>query len=308
MALKFNFNRPAGKELRRLLVERLQLAAAEFDGETGSAQRRAQAVHKARKRLKESRALLRLVKGGRLSGRPVSEHNLKMRDLARLLSGQRDADAMVEVTDRMVAEVSRHCAERGDQHQQFKPLLTRLRRILVNHRSQQTRGAGVNREQLDRIRTELIVLKEELASGSEKQRYQDLIAAAISGYRKAQTTIEQVHRQPSIDHTHEMRKRVKDHWYQVRLFQPLSPKEMRQRRIDLEVLTEVLGDYQDLCVLRTWLVSGESSVLPAAELAQLLSFIGRRSWRLQQQALAKAEPLFSQKPTYWLLKWQEGLR
>src|SRR3954451_4194295 len=59
-----------------------------------------EAVHAARKRLKRTRSLLRLVGPG-MRARDYRARNTTLRDAGRALSGARDADVMVETVDKL---------------------------------------------------------------------------------------------------------------------------------------------------------------------------------------------------------------
>src|SRR5689334_2251019 len=65
-----------------------------------------EAVHDARKRLKKTRALLRLARPA-MRADAFRAYNRELRDQGRALSGARDADVMVETVDLLAARNSR---------------------------------------------------------------------------------------------------------------------------------------------------------------------------------------------------------
>lgn len=309
MSLRFNLHHPADEELSRLLTERLSRALAELDHLDGAVQRRATAVHNARKRLKESRALLRLVRGQRFSGKSAGHFNRRLRDLAMELSGQRDSDAMIEVTERMIDESVADNGDCGAQPDQSAlELLERLRDLLERRRAMPAVATDESADARFELRVELLTLIDQLTIAEQRFDYRSLVNAAVRTYDRALESMQQVIRHPSIEHTHEMRKRMKDHWYQVRILEQLDPNKLSPRKTELKLLTETLGDYQDLSVLRSWLVGQKRPSLPAQDLALLMSLIGQRSWRLQQQALQQAKPLFKHPSDYWSRRWQARLK
>lgn len=304
MSLRFDLEHRADEELGRLVKERLFRALAELDHLDGPAQRRATAVHNARKRLKECRALLRLVRGQKLCGKSVSHFNRRLRDLGLVLSGQRDSDAMLEVTERMIAEADSDSA----QSQSHRAVLQQLQGVLESQRAATLAAAVISSDDGFALRVELLSLADQVSTASERFEYRLFIDSAVRTYAIALRSMQRVREFPSIEHTHEMRKRMKDHWYQVRLLEQLDPNKLTLRKKKLKQLTETLGDYQDMSVLRSWLVGQEKPPLPAPELAQLMSLLGQRSWRLQQHALQQAEPLFKHSADYWSRRWLGRLR
>src|SRR5258708_19387926 len=94
MAFRFEPGEPVAAEARRIVVGRLGAAIGHL-GEPD--------VHEARKRLKEARALLRLVAPA-LGGGARAEV-MALRDAARQLSAARDAEALVEAFEKIQAGI-----------------------------------------------------------------------------------------------------------------------------------------------------------------------------------------------------------
>jgi hypothetical protein len=80
-----------GESLRRICAWQTERTAKIFRNETKSLEER---VHEARKRIKETRALLRLFRGA--LGDAFDEENRRFRDAARELAPYRDATTVVE--------------------------------------------------------------------------------------------------------------------------------------------------------------------------------------------------------------------
>lgn len=74
-------------------------------------------------------------------------------------------------------------------------------------------------------------------------------------YRRGRTGRKRAFAAPTTERLHEWRKRVKYHWYHVRLLQNVWPEPMKVRRRELKVLADLLGDDHDLAVLRQLLLS-----------------------------------------------------
>ena len=94
MGYRIRPNRNAAKEVRKAALQRIdkaiQALSVDADG-------RAEGVHQARKRFKELRALLRLVREP--LGARFKLDNRRLRDMGRRLAESRDATAMLESWD-----------------------------------------------------------------------------------------------------------------------------------------------------------------------------------------------------------------
>ena len=89
MAYRLKLKEPLTKGVRRIAGEQLGNAAARLEGGSNPET----SVHEARKSLKRTRALLRLVRPG-LGEADFRKANARLRDIARSLSAARDRDVV----------------------------------------------------------------------------------------------------------------------------------------------------------------------------------------------------------------------
>ncbi|MEA2297262.1 MAG: hypothetical protein QOF77_198, partial [Solirubrobacteraceae bacterium] len=104
MAYRLSFTDEVPDSVRNCVREELVTARALL--REGFDEDPVDAVHEARKSIKKTRALLRLVRPG-LPKRVYRSENRTLRDAARLISGARDADVMVETVEKLA---ERHLA------------------------------------------------------------------------------------------------------------------------------------------------------------------------------------------------------
>lgn len=209
--------------VRRVIREEVECAASNLREPADPVT----AVHEARKSVKKVRALLRLV-SPRLR-EPFGAANLMLRDASRRISGLRDADVMIET----LASVGQRFPEASYDE---------LRQKLVAHRR---RAPG---------RAAKIV-------ASEMERAVDALAGCLIGeefgalpgleatYRKGRAALAEAEKNPTIESLHELRKRVKDHWYHIRLIKPLWNDILETREKNLKAIETWLGDDHNLAVL-----------------------------------------------------------
>jgi CHAD domain-containing protein len=192
-----------------------------------------EAVHETRKRCKEVRAAARLV---RTEYDGYKETNVHFRDLARLLSDVRDANAIVETYDEFIA----------DRLQEPEPFRERL----VARRDRIAREEAV----LDRLAEARERLLEGRATYAGDPLALDAAGfEAISGglqksYRRGCDRLAEARQEPSAEVFHEWRKRVKYHWYHTLLLRDAWPTVFTAREDELKRLSDALGDEHDLAV------------------------------------------------------------
>lgn len=196
------------------------------------------AVHEARKRCKKVRATLRLVRDDVPA--TYDDNNTELRDIARLVSAERDAAAHVETHDLLVDRLGEEA---------LAPYAG-VREQLVAHRD----GPA-----LERIEQRLPEVRERLATVRWNVDGWDLpdgdaVDVLRAGYERtydrARSRWEQATEEPSSHGWHEWRKRVKYNRYHTNLLQEAWPDLMELREDLLHDLTDHLGDDNDLWELR----------------------------------------------------------
>jgi CHAD domain-containing protein len=292
MAFRLEHRRSARRELRRLVRKELDDAIERLN----SAEPDESAVHDARTSIKKVRALVRLAREA--LGSSFGRQNARLRDGAHRLSALRDVDATAEtlralrghyasvVTEAMIARVlraQRAPAARVEGHAATD--LTRTRRLLERARASLP-------ERFDAIEGFDVV-----RNGVEE------------GYRRASRAFADLKSATDAAHFHVWRRRVKDHWYHVRLFERLHPAA-RRRAVQLDRLGTLLGDEHNLTILRTLLLDRSAQIGHARTVAILLGCIVKYQTRLRTRALTVGRRLFVAKPadigddiTQW---WRAG--
>ena len=227
-----------------------------------------EAVHDARKRLKKTRALLRLARPA-MRADAFQARNRELRDQGRALSGARDADAMVETVDALAQHNTRR-VKRAHFMAVRGSFVAGAAGALPEHRVPAL-ARGVSRWPLGDISAGTLV---------------DALTTTYKRGRKAAA-------KPATDENlHEWRKRVKDLWYQARL---LSIKKLAR---DAKALSKLLGDDHDLVVL--------SAELPASDPLQPL--ISERRAELQKQARKLGARVYEDSPKAFRKRVRKRLR
>ena len=253
------------------------------------------AIHEARKSVKKTRAILRLLQTS--LGSAYDSENTRLRRAARSLSALRDLDAMTETLRSL-----------QDRHS------TVLTASIIRPVTRGLRG----RTRHVRSRASLLVSKAKSALDKSDRSAPDRVRSAARfsavrdgvahGYRRARKAMQQVTAESNDADVHAWRRKVKDHWYHVRLFEGLhATPRARARR--LRQLERWLGDDHDLAFLKTTILHRPDHFGDARATATVLGCIAKDQASLRRRALALGHRLFADKSRQFpqsLKAWWNG--
>ncbi len=287
--------------IRRIAKEQIDRGIDDFQNDDMDPDTR---VHQVRKRCKKLRGLVRLVRDP--LGDVYGEENAWYRDFAKSLAGLRDAGAMVETAEKLRTWAA---APDGDLLAAFHDAVQdRLHRATREETDiYETCGRGAEQLQEARKRIKHWPLKDRgfalLADGLQRT------------YKRGRRDLKAVRTNPTPEGFHEWRKRVKYHWYHIRLVEHAWPDGLHGRRTALKALSDILGDDHDLLVLLHTL-EHEPGLCPIeTDRDRLSRLIHLRKDELQNEAIAIGRRLYAEKAgaftrrirTYWDA-WQDERR
>jgi CHAD domain-containing protein len=233
------------------------------------------AVHEARKDMKKVRAVLRLARP-QLGDKAYRRENARFRQVARGLSGVRDAKAMIEALDGLV------------EHGLHRSTAGRLRREVERHKEglAGTDGAAIQ---------DVIEELESARDGVESwplgpDRWKVLEAWLRRIYRNGRRRMREAERDPSTEALHEWRKRAKDLWYHLSLLEEAWPAVLKAEAGEAHTLSDHLGDDHDLAVL--W----EFALDRGLDSQRLYAAVEERRGELQKSAFALGRRLYAERP------------
>ncbi len=293
MSYRFDHPERLAFEIRRVATERLESALEQLGTELERDP--AVAVHTARKDIKKTRSLLRLVKD-RIGVDRFRAENGRLRDAAHVLAGAREADAKAEALGSLIAHAE---ASAGPE------TLAAARAWLDVMAGQSGPGADVVRSAAE-------------ASALIRQARDDarlwalgygsfnLIAPGIRRtYGQGRRGLTAATEHPSDETVHEWRKRVKDMWYSLRLLGDVWEPVIRPLADQAHDLSEGLGDHHDLAEVRTAIETGEADLSEAVK-AELIALVDARQAELHDEAISLGRRLYSEGPRRYVEKL-EGL-
>jgi CHAD domain-containing protein len=293
---------PVPDGVARIAFGRIDHALDELRGKTKS--NREDAVHEARKDMKKLRSLLRLVRG-EIGDEVYRRENEGFRDAARKLSGVRDADVMLDTLDSIVEERPKEIPSRTAGG---------LRKALEEHRAALEGDRGGRKT----ARKEVVADLEQARGRVEewplgKDGFEAIEPGLRRAYRRGRRAYRTAREDPSTEHLHEWRKRVKDLWYHQTLLECSWPQLMDPMADVVHELSDHLGDDHDVAVLREWAEAHPAAAGGAGGLDAFNEAADRRREELQSRAMALGGRLYGERPgayvrrleSYWRA-WRDG--
>ena len=266
--------------VRRIATEQLDKAIAEID-DAGLAP--GETVHQVRKRCKKLRALVRLV---RPSFAAYKHENAFFRDLARGLSGARDAQALVDAYGRLIEQAGE--AGAGDRFAAIGAELERRREAAT---------AGLHAPSLAETRAALDEARARAAAWSLREEGFAALRPGLKDTCKlCRNALAAAEKKPTAERLHELRKRAKQGWYHLRLLARHTPPAFESRVPAASALGEILGDDHDLAVLRGRIEADRGAFGGKKLTKAFLALIDAQRALLQEEAFGLAHSLFDDKP------------
>lgn len=234
MAFAFDPRRPLPRELRRVVRKQLKLAVLELRGARVHPDDRA--VHEARRRIKKARAALRLCRPW--LGARFSKSSRRLGRVSRMLAPIADSEAMVRVFATLLRPPSvapGTFAVRSIGHQ-------------LEHHRQTVYDGAVRRRCFERAAR--LLARERRRVGRWRLDDADATANVRAGLartvRRSRRAMTRAIARPTEARFHTWRRRVKDHWLQLRLMDTGSLTADVAR---LERLDAALGACHDVALL-----------------------------------------------------------
>jgi len=276
---------PAG--IKRVVREEIESAVRQLSGQ-GVADLD-EAIHEARKSIKKIRGALRLVRPE--LGEIYRVENARFRDVGLKLSEFRDAGALIETFDAM----------REKYRGELSPgRLASIRRGLMARKEEAEKQGGIQkvlagmaavlRRRALRVRTWPLAADgfEAIAPGLE------------TTFDRGRKAMARARKYPLPENYHEWRKRVKAHWYHVRLLEDFWNARMQAYEKILKDLETALGEDHNLVVLQERVVAEPGFYGKEPEIRLLIGLIGKYHQELRENAFALGERIYREKPGHFV--------
>jgi len=281
MAFVLKPHKSVTRQLRRLVARELRdaLAALADPASAGTG------VHEARKSVKKIRAVVRVLHD-ELGSR--GRDNQRLRQTAHRLSALRDADATGETLQQL--------------HGRYPGVITAkiVREIARGLEGRKRRVRASKRRAIALATGELGRLSKSLPDRVRKAgRFKTVRRGVTRGWRRATRAMKGLDQSSDATQFHEWRRRVKDHWYQMRLLAARHPTA-RSRAATLKKLERWLGDDHNLSMLRAAILAAPDRFGDARTIDIVLGCIVKYQAWLRKRSLRLGHRMFARKAaTFW---------
>jgi CHAD domain-containing protein len=286
MAYRFLADSTVEANIHRLLQEQVEKAIHQLTQNFN--QDPAESIHDARKRLKKARSVLRLIRKSIDKDTYKREKNV-LRDVGRSLAPARDAKAYQSTLNDLLEayELTLDIDAFSDLRTSLANLHTVRLGKLIEH--EDTLHNLVGELQGSNTRLQQLALQ---ATGW------DALGCNLHRlYRQGQERFYAAYEINNDEAFHEWRKRVKDLWYDMRLFSRLWPPVMSAWEEESHRLSSLLGDSHDIAELRHFLQHhSEEVALATTQKKVLWPLMEHRQYKLHQQAQGLGQKLFAEDP------------
>jgi CHAD domain-containing protein len=282
MGYRLERNESVPRALRRIAREELESAAVQLGK---NAKERADGIHEARKSIKKVRAVLRLMRPE--LGDTYVKENIRLSRVGQRLSEFRDATAIIEIFDALLEKYRAELPLRS-----FKSIRQKL--VARRARAERRSDAGeVLQKTAETLRSAAVRVKR---WPLEREGFQAIAPGLESIFRAGRKALARAQEQPRPENYHEWRKRVKDHWYHVRLVEDLWTDVMLGHEKSLKDLETWLGDDHNLVVLRETIQAAPDSYGTSKEVAALFDLIAKYQEELRANAVSLGQRIYEEKP------------
>lgn len=298
MAYKLHPERSPAKEIERVSLEELEVAAAELVDASAD---RGEAIHDVRKRLKKLRGLLRLMRGS--DPDLYRSQNALFRDTARSLSAVRDRTALIESLDALKARFGDDAAAQP---------MSNLRQAMVYRRQMAVDEQGSLPKAVTHVVATMKKAREDWQGWGVAHKRSSACTAMLDGlqenYRRARAALKATKGNGDADTFHDLRKRVKYHAMHLKLLALAWPEVLKPARKVADAVADDLGRDHDYAVMRAEMAADLGAHASQTDRDAVIALIDTYQDELRRSALAACEHLFAERPTAFRRRIESYLR
>jgi CHAD domain-containing protein len=283
MAYRLKHGESVPEGVKRIAREEIGSAVQYLRGRGGVS--RDEAIHEARKNIKKTRALLRLVRPE--LGDVYTSESARLRDAGQKLSPIRDLGALITTFDRLKKERGKTLG---------KVPLTAIRRKLVLHKKHVEAEVGVQELMHGLAASLRLTLGSVRRWPLETDGFGALEPGLRKTFRAGKMALQALKKNGSREKFHEWRKRVKDHWYHIRLLENLWTDVLKGYEQTLKELEDSLGEDLNLAILRDHILSASGPQGEGRVVDRIVKAIDESRKELRERALAIGRRVYAEKP------------
>ena len=249
-------------------------------------------VHQTRLALKQSRALLRLLRAS--LGREIATRiNTPLQSASKRLAPNRDATVVLHWLDQLATAPKKTRI----------PGVSDIRSALnAQPKSTVPTSAALARNLTQADRT-LRRTAAALAKADWKHRGWAILASGIqAGYRRSRKRYQSAQKRSDPATFHSWRTASKSLFYQLAILRPIAPRRISRLLDDLNALQSTLGAANDLSLLAQRIQSDPKAFGDIPTIQQALNSITRQGRKLHATALKLGKPIYSERTSRFVAR------
>jgi CHAD domain-containing protein len=282
MAYYFKRNESVAEAVRRIAGEEFDSVITQLEHANGT--KGDEAIHEARKSVKKVRALLRLIQPE--LGDTYRAESKVLRKAGRTLSELRDASSVIEILDKLQEKFT---------DKLHPSAVDPIRRGLMakKKRAEESQVPASLRKIVTTIKAAVKRVKTWPISAD---RFPAIEPGLEMTLRRGRAAFQRAQKRPRPENYHEWRKRIKDHWYHVRLLEGVWTEFMQGYEAALKDLETWLGDDHNLVLLREHLMDKSEQFGAEKSVDLVLRLIEKYQKELRDNAESFGQRIHREKP------------
>ena len=292
MSYRLENNETLSFGLKRIVLELIDNSVFNFAKGNGSF---SEDVHETRKNFKKIRTVYRLIRLN-LGEDKYKYENSFFRDSGRILSDLRDSTVLIHTFDKLLE--SSEIEMSNFDFSIFKNFLIEKHKNISA--SKHKKSQVINSLSTDLLLARSRVFDWPMSGDNFKIIRKDLKRI----YEKGQSAMYAVFSEAIKENVHEWRKRVKDLWYSMRILNNLWPEIMSPLVNLLGKLSDILGDTNDLFLLKERIIANQNKFKDGQHTRELINFIDRRIIDLLRDARSIGRKIYSEDSKYFVGRMQ----
>ena len=292
MPYRLKAGESVAENVRRVVLEEIDSAIKELNHRNGA--QRGEAIHEARKSIKKIRGVLKLMRPE--LGSVYGVENARLRAAGQKLSEIRDAQALIEIFTSLLDKYKNSL--RPDA-------LTSVRRGLEKSKRETEKAANVDQVMQRAIATLHGTSRRVKGWPLKSDGFQAIAPGLEQTYGRCRKAMSVVQKDPLPENYHEWRKRVKDHWYHIRLLEGLWTDVMQAHEASLKNLETWLGDDHNLVVFCGKLNAEPEKYGADNEVQLCLTLAEQHQKELRENAMSLGERVYEEKPRRFTQKMSD---
>jgi len=292
MSYRLENNETLSFGLKRIVLELIDNSVFNFSKGNGSFN---EDVHESRKNFKKIRTVFRLIRS-QIGKDSFRLENSFYRDSGRVLSDLRDSTVLISTFEKLT---------KNSELEMSNFDFSVFKNFLIEKHKSISASKNKKSQVINSLSTDLLLARSRVFDWPITGDNFKIIKPNLRKiYELGQDYMYAVFDEAIKENVHEWRKRVKDLWYSMRILLNLWPEIMSPLVLLLGKLSDLLGDTNDLFLLKERIITNQSKFKDGQHTKELINFIDKRIIDLLRDARTIGRKVYSEDSKYFVGRMQ----